>query len=83
MDSWNTKDYQIDVCDAAEDEEDLDCSVVPRYEVEEEIDVSWKEYQEIQDLRFPRNSFARLGGDDFDKYREDGSIVGNIANNSK
>ena len=60
--------YQVDICEAAEDEKDLDGGVVPRYEVEEEIDVSWKEDQEIQDLRFPRNSFARLGGDDFDKY---------------
>ena len=33
-------DYQVDVCDAAEDEKDLDGGVVPRYEVEEEIDVS-------------------------------------------
>ena len=32
--------YQVDICDAAEDEEDLDGGVVPRYEVEEEIDVS-------------------------------------------
>ena len=33
-------DYQVDICKAAEDEKDLDGGVVPRYEVEEEIDVS-------------------------------------------
>ena len=51
-------DYQVDVCDAAEDEKDLDGGVVPRYEVEEEIDVSCEEDQEVQDLRFPGYSFA-------------------------
>ena len=68
-------DYQVDVCDADEDEEDLDGGVVPRYEVEEEIDVSWKEDQEIQDLRFPRYSFAWLWGNDLYKYCEDRSVV--------
>ena len=75
--------YQVDICDAAQDEKDLDWGVVPRDEVEEEIDVSWKEDQEIQDLRFSRNSFARLGGNDFDKYCEDGSIVGYVAHHTK
>ena len=80
---WKTRNYQVDICDAAQDEKDLDWGVVPRYEVEEEIDVSWKEDQEIQDLSFSRNSFAWLGGNDFDKYCEDGSIVGYVAHHTK
>ena len=53
-------DYQVDISKAAEDEKDLDGGVVPRYEVEEEIDVSWKEDQEVQDLRFPGYSGTTL-----------------------
>ena len=38
-------EYQVDICQTANDEKYLDGSVVPRYEIEEDVVISCNEHQ--------------------------------------
>ena len=50
--------HEEDVGDGTEDEEDLDGSVVKRYNVGEDVHVAGDENQQKQDLRLARNTLA-------------------------